>query len=143
MQKMVEKMVLSPDYMALKTKIGKGFPFMKADEWKSWCLVYSPVVLKGVLPERHFRNWILFVNACRFLVKPRITQEEIGMAHQYLQDFCQGCESLYDADLLSPNMHLHLHLSKTIKDFGPVYGYWLFSFERYNSIVSLYFHTGN
>ncbi|OAD66210.1 hypothetical protein PHYBLDRAFT_70953 [Phycomyces blakesleeanus NRRL 1555(-)] len=39
MQKTVEKVVLPPDYTSLGTKIAKGFPYMKADEWKSWCLV--------------------------------------------------------------------------------------------------------
>ncbi|OAD68741.1 hypothetical protein PHYBLDRAFT_117149 [Phycomyces blakesleeanus NRRL 1555(-)] len=46
MQKAVEKVVLPPNYMSLGTKIAKGFPYMKADEWKSWCIVYSPVVLR-------------------------------------------------------------------------------------------------
>ncbi|KAG2191745.1 hypothetical protein INT47_003105 [Mucor saturninus] len=135
MQNMVKNMVLPPDYTPLKTKIAKGFPFMKADEWKSWCLVYSPVVLKDLLPPKMFENWIFFVNACRLLIKPNITEDEIDNAHEYLQKFCQGCENLYDLDLLSPNMHLHLHLHQTVQDFGPVYGYWLFGFERYNGIL--------
>ncbi|OAD67047.1 hypothetical protein PHYBLDRAFT_70403 [Phycomyces blakesleeanus NRRL 1555(-)] len=32
-------------------------------------------------------------------------------------------------------MHLHLYLHETISDFGPVYGYWLFGFERYNGLL--------
>ncbi|OAD68004.1 hypothetical protein PHYBLDRAFT_68374 [Phycomyces blakesleeanus NRRL 1555(-)] len=32
-------------------------------------------------------------------------------------------------------MHLHLHLRETICDFGPVYDYWLFGFEQYNSLL--------
>ncbi|OAD74813.1 hypothetical protein PHYBLDRAFT_167158 [Phycomyces blakesleeanus NRRL 1555(-)] len=99
MQKSVKKIVLPPDYTMLRNKIGKGFPYMKADEWKSIC------------------------------------KEDIESAHTHLQQFCHKCKSLYKLDLLSPNMHLHLHLWQTIVDFGPVYSYWLFSFERYNSIL--------
>ena len=29
-------------------------------------------------------------------------------------------------------MHLHCHLADCVRDFGPVYSFWLFSFERYN-----------
>ena len=32
-------------------------------------------------------------------------------------------------------MHLHLHLKDCILDFGPIYAFWLFSFERYNGIL--------
>ena len=29
-------------------------------------------------------------------------------------------------------MHLHCHLHSVLLDYGPVFGFWLFSFERYN-----------
>ncbi|KAG2192669.1 hypothetical protein INT47_009239 [Mucor saturninus] len=135
MQVEANTITLPSEYASLTTKIAKGFPFMKADEWKSWCLIYSPVVLKGRLEDDLFANWIEFVDACRLLTKPTITEEEIELAHGSLERFCGGCEELYEHDVLSPNMHLHLHLKETINDFGPIYGYWLFSFERYNGLV--------
>lgn len=35
-------------------------------------------------------------------------------------------------------MHLHTHLIDCILDYGPVYSFWLFSFERYNGIIGEY-----
>jgi hypothetical protein len=35
-------------------------------------------------------------------------------------------------------MHLHTHLLDCILDYGPVYSFWLFSFERYNGILGEY-----
>lgn len=32
-------------------------------------------------------------------------------------------------------MHLHWHLAECIQDYGPIYGFWLFPFERYNGIL--------
>ncbi|OAD71046.1 hypothetical protein PHYBLDRAFT_148265 [Phycomyces blakesleeanus NRRL 1555(-)] len=133
MQLDADKLVLPEDYMPLGTKIGCGFPFMKADEWKSWCLVYSPVILHGRLPEAHLGNWTTFVNACQYLSMPSISMAHLDEAHQSLEAFCRECEKLYKAPFLSPNMHLHLHLRETVLNFGPVYGYWLFSFERCNA----------
>ncbi|OAD68554.1 hypothetical protein PHYBLDRAFT_63532 [Phycomyces blakesleeanus NRRL 1555(-)] len=95
----------------------------------------SPVVLRDVLPLPEFKNWIEFVNACRYFTKPSVSEEDIEKGHKCLEEFCKGCETLYNLDLLSPNMHLYLHLCQTMIDFGPVYDYWLFSFERYNSVL--------
>ncbi|OAD70534.1 hypothetical protein PHYBLDRAFT_171283 [Phycomyces blakesleeanus NRRL 1555(-)] len=135
MEKIAETMVLPRDYTKLTSKIGKGFPYMKADDWKSWVLVYSPVLLHGVLPFEMYNNWMNFVRACRYLIKPSITFDEVNSAHDYLEMFCKKATELYTPTILTCNMHLHLHLCETIRDFGPVYGYWLFGFERYNGLL--------
>ncbi|OAD67775.1 hypothetical protein PHYBLDRAFT_174093 [Phycomyces blakesleeanus NRRL 1555(-)] len=82
-----------------------------------------------------FNGWMHYVKACRILVKPSISFIEIDQAHRYLQEFYQSCEDTYEPKVLTCNMHLHLHLHDTIRDFGPVYGYWLFGFERYNDLL--------
>ncbi|OAD69919.1 hypothetical protein PHYBLDRAFT_171942 [Phycomyces blakesleeanus NRRL 1555(-)] len=135
MQEEANRMVLPVGYTTLKIKIGKKFPFMKADEWKSWCLIYSPVLLKTRLRDDLLGNWIHFVDACRELTKPSITKNGIKKAHESLEEFCVGCEDFYKPDVFTQNMHLHLHLKETIEDFGPIYGFWLFSFERYNGVL--------
>lgn len=38
------------------------------------------------------------------------------------------------------NLHLHAHLKESILDYGPVYSFWLFAFERLNGILGSY-HT--
>ena len=40
------------------------------------------------------------------------------------------------------NLHLHGHLSACVEDFGTLYSYWLFSYERKNGILGSY-HTNN
>jgi hypothetical protein len=35
-------------------------------------------------------------------------------------------------------MHLYGHLYDCVLDFGPVYSFWLFSFERENGILGSY-----
>lgn len=39
-------------------------------------------------------------------------------------------------------MHLHGHFKDCILDYGPVFSFWCFSFERYNGIMGDY-HTNN
>ena len=51
-------------------------------------------------------------------------------------------EALCGKEKCTPNMHLHGHLLDCILDYGPVYSFWCFSFERYNGIMGDY-HTNN
>ena len=57
------------------------------------------------------------------------------MADKLLLDFCRGFEHLYGGENTTMNMHLHCHLKSTVLLYGPVYAYWLFSFERFNGIL--------
>lgn len=97
--------------------------------------MYSPYLLAKVLPNQHFKNWMLFADACRLLVKPSIKNDEIEESHQLLIQFCKGCEKLYSRSFITPNMHLHGYLRDVLYDYGPVYAFWLFSFERYNDLL--------
>ena len=56
--------------------------------------------------------------------------------------FCHRFVQLYGSESCTINMHLHGHLCQCIKDYGPVYSFWCFSFERLNGILGSY-HTNN
>ncbi len=42
---------------------------------------------------------------------------------------------MYGNDVITPNMHMHCHLKSVLLDYGPVFAFWLFSYERYNGIL--------
>ncbi|KAI9027571.1 hypothetical protein CLU79DRAFT_697318, partial [Phycomyces nitens] len=54
-----------------------GSPFIKTSQCKLWWLVSSPVILNDILPLLKFENWMLFVNTCRLLTKPSISEDNI------------------------------------------------------------------
>lgn len=56
------------------------------------------------------------------------------MAYKYYIQ-SKSFETLYGKKRVTPNMHLHAHLKDCILDFGPIYSFWLFSFERYNGML--------
>ena len=58
------------------------------------------------------------------------------MAHCLFRKFGKQLEQLYGKEFITPNNHLHMHLRDCVIDFGPVYSYWLFAFERFNYNVS-------
>ena len=51
MQILADGIVLPPNYVMLKQKIANRFLFMTTNDWKSWCIIYSPIVLDGHRPR--------------------------------------------------------------------------------------------
>ena len=101
-----------------------------ADQWKSFTILFLIYALWDILPRNDIELWCDFVMACCCLCSPVITETQAMLSHSYLLKF----KSLYGKDKVTPNMHLHTHLVDCVLDYGPVYAFWLFSFEGCNGI---------
>lgn len=123
-------------------KIASKFVSFKADQWKSWTLIFSVYALYGFLDNVHLECWRKFVRACRLLSSTIITSQQIQEAHHLLVDFCKNVEMLYGTEVVTINMHLHTHLKESILDFGPISSFWVFAFERFNGYLGK-FPTNN
>ena len=108
---------------------------LTADELKNWTILFSLFALKGLLPQKHYDCWKTFVLASYYMCNRALSATDLPVIDHLLLKFCREFELLYGSDLVTPNMHLHGHLLECLKDFGPVYNFWLFSFERYNGIL--------
>lgn len=122
----------------LPSHIGSLYGSFTAAQWRNWITLYSPIVLKGVIPDDHLRCWLLFVQACRILCSRVIRTVDLNSADLFLLHFCKTVEQIYGWEACTVNMHLHLHLKKCFEDFGPAHSFWCFSFERYNGILGSY-----
>ena len=76
-----------------------------------------------------------FVLACHYLCEKIISKNDVFIGYQLLLQCCKMYELLYGKDRVTPNMHLRTHMKQYILDFGPVYCFCLFSFERYNGML--------
>ena len=136
MKQSAEGLVLPIDFDVISSdRIAAGLSGLKAAEWKSWVLIYSPFLLQNHLTARKFKHWMKLVDACRILLKPSMTFNEVDNAHSYLVDFCKEYETIYGSTKITPNIHAHCHIRECILDYGGVYSTWLFGFERYNGIL--------
>ena len=126
------------DVGRIPSKISSSFSGFTADQWRNWTTIFSSVALKGILPSAHLRCWLLFVRACTILCTRLINVRDIVTAEAFLVQFCRTYENLYGAKHCTPNMHMHLHLRDCLLDYGPVYAFWCFAFERYNGILGAY-----
>ena len=119
-------------------KISSNFARLTANEWKDWTLIFSLISLYGMIPQEHLTCWELFVSACTIFSSSILSEAEILKARDLIHQFFSSAETLFGSTFLTLNTHLHLHLHDVLKDYGPCYGYWLFSFERYNGLLGKY-----
>ena len=138
LEERVSQMQCPYDVGRIPLKISSGFSGFTADQWLNWTVVYSAVALKGIIDQNHYNCWLLYVKACSMLCCKFIKKSDVSTADQYLQQFCRNFEALYGEDACTPNMHLHLHLKESLLDYGPVYAFWLFTFERLNGTLGSY-----
>ena len=111
------------------------FDGFTADELKNFYLLFSIYCLHDILPNRDLECLRKFVIACTYICNRVITTQDIKICDNYLIQFCKDVEILYGSQAVTPNMHLHGHLAECMLDYGPIYSFWLFSFERYNGLL--------
>lgn len=132
----ISELNVPADIGRLPTNIATNYSQFTADEWKNWVLLYSLFSLQGLLPERHLQMWQKFVLACRELCQPTMRKIRLVIADRLFLQVSRIAEELYGPAFLTPNMHLHGHLKETIECYGSIYGFWAFSFERFNGFLA-------
>ena len=96
----------------LPSNISSNYGGFKADQWKTWITVYSPILLKDILPNDHLQCWLLFVRACIILGQRIIKTSDISTADLLLLNFCRRFQELCGKDHCTMNLHLHFHLKR-------------------------------
>ncbi|XP_016346834.1 uncharacterized protein LOC107692355 isoform X2 [Sinocyclocheilus anshuiensis] len=135
LQTRVENIKVPHDVGRIPLRISSGFTGFTADQWKNWTTIYSLFCLKGLINSRHYDMWFDFVQACIILCSRVISFKRLEVADGHLQAFLSKFVELFGPLHCTPNMHLHLHLKECMLDYGPVYSFWCFSFERFNGIL--------
>ena len=88
-------------------KISSNFSGFTADQWKNWVCIYSTLCLKELLPVEHYECWMLFQDACCYLLQPSLSSVQLSNADHKLYEFCKAYETLYRKEKCTPNMHIH------------------------------------
>lgn len=128
-------MTVPSDIGRIPYKICTGFSSFTAEQWKNWTVYFSLIVIRDLLDSDTLECWRHFVLACRVFCKKQVTMEKVMLGDAHLLQFCKRTERLFGKDTITPNMHFHCHLRECIMDYGPLHGFWLYAFERYNGIL--------
>lgn len=130
-----KKFIVPYDIGRLPPNISSGYGGFTANQWCNWITIYSPVLLKEILPTEHLRCWLLFVRACSITSSRILSVEHVKSADLFLLQFCKQLQILYGSESCTPNLHMHTHPMDCILDFGPLHSFWCYAFERYNGIL--------
>ena len=121
-----------------KIDCGEGFSNFTADQWRIFFTIYATVSLWEYLPEKDRKILNHFVRVCSILVSRIIESDLMNEAQRRLIKILKLIEEHYGRNKITPNLHLSLHLCECSYDFGPLYAFWCFSFERMNGILGKY-----
>jgi hypothetical protein len=114
---------------------GDGFSNFTADQWRNFFTIYATVVLWEHLSNDDRQILTQFVKICQILVSRIMERDLMNEAHERLINLIKLIERKYGPEKITPNLHLSLHLCECAQDYGPLYSFWCFSFERMNGIL--------
>lgn len=126
------KSIKAPHQVGRLTRSLKDKAFWKAREWENWILYYSTPILKLFFDQKYVLHWLKLVEALYILLQSKITMDELNHADILLHEFVVGTEELYSQFAMTFNVHLLLHLSKSVLDWGPLFAHSAFGFESGN-----------
>lgn len=116
--------------------------YWKASEWRAFALLYSPVILRNVLPGLYYKHWMLLACALHILLSQFATQDELNCAELCLVQFVAKVPALYGLEHCSYNCHLLTHLTQSARDWGLLWTNSAFVFEDMNGkLLQLYSGT--
>src|SRR6266536_5473257 len=101
-------------------------------------MIYLTTVLWDMLDNNDRKILGYFVQTCNLLVIRIITEDDLKEAQERLEDMAHLIENTYGPEFITSNIHLTLHNADCCRDYGPVYSFWLFSFERLNGYIGKY-----
>jgi hypothetical protein len=119
----------------IPSKIQSRFAHLTAAEWKTFGALFASNALRGRLDDTRKYDLVCKLQRVCFLLECRVlTVQQVEKIHHAIVDFCKLDEQIY-GPTRQVAFHLILHLKECILDFGPIHGFWLFAYERFNGIL--------
>src|SRR5260363_306405 len=118
-----------------KIAMGDSFSGFIADQWKNFVLVYATTITWNLLQDDDWKILTYFVWACSILVCRIINKDKLEEAHQCFLNMVMLIEKTYESEKITPNLHLCLHICECVMDYGPLYAFWCFGYERINGLL--------
>ncbi|KAH7932345.1 hypothetical protein HPB51_029342 [Rhipicephalus microplus] len=103
--------------------------FWKASEWQQWLLYYSLVCVHRILPGKYHKHFSLLVKAVYLLLGDTVSAKDIRDSTECLVQFVIQVQVLYSKKEMTSNVHLLLHLAKSVTMQGPLWAHSCFVFE--------------
>ena len=79
-QTKIDNMLVPMGIGRIPYKISSKFSELTADQWRNWTNIYSLYALKGIVPERDYKCWAIFVEASIILSQSSLSYDDLLLA---------------------------------------------------------------
>ncbi|KAF5281928.1 hypothetical protein FQR65_LT14454 [Abscondita terminalis] len=126
-----------PQEFVRKPRAIKEYKLWKATEFRQFLLYSGPVVLRKLLSEHMYTNFLCLHIAITILGSPNFSkhQENINYANSLLLYFVKSFQIIYGEAYVSHNVHNLVHLAEDVKQFGSLDSFSAFQFENHMSQI--------
>ena len=107
----------------------------KANEFKTFVLYFSLIVLEGLLPSLYLNHFFLFVWSLHKLLSTSISPTDIVKVEAVLNYFILRTGELYGEGNCTYNIHQLSHLASSTRMCGPLWAVLTFDFEGNNAVL--------
>lgn len=138
--KFLEQEIHPPSFVSRLPRSFEYFALLKANEFRSFLLYFSLIIVAPYLKDEYHQHWMLFVQAIFLLLKGSISQNDKTAAEALLRLFVRELGTLYGDNQYVYNCHQLLHLVLYVSRWGCLWSNSAFTFENLNGILSDMIH---
>lgn len=107
----------------------------KASEWRNWIQFYAVHCFNGIISHKNLKHLALLSRAAYTLNKSTISTEELKTARKLLINYVKEFEKIFGRNNMRYNIHLLLHLTDSVTEWGPFWTHSAFPYEAFNKKI--------
>jgi len=135
-KKLIEQRILQlrsciPSEFSRKPRPLAYFRIYKATEFRLFLLYTGPVILKGILDDNLYKNFLTLSIAIRILCEPELCIALNDYANSLLHTFVENYIVLYGLKSMTFNIHNLIHIADDVKNMGCLDSFSCFCFENF------------
>lgn len=124
-----------PTFITRRPRDLKDRSLWKCNEWRSWLLFYCLPTLKGLLKEDKLEHLAMLSKALHILLQKSISIDDLNTAEELLLTYVFFFQQYFHKENMVYNIHLLTHLTKGVRNFGPLWTHNSFVYESYNRVI--------
>lgn len=103
----------------------------KATEFRQFILYTGPVVMKNIVDDNFYYEFLLLHSAYRLLSTPANFRANLRVADELLKLFVENFPLVFGENSVTFNVHSILHIINAVEDFGIITNFTAYSFENF------------
>lgn len=118
----------------------RDFPSYKACEARAFLLYYFFPIFSflKIQSSKYVAHMEILSSTIYNLLRTKITEEMMNDAEENLKWFVSQYEILYTKENVVMNLHLLIHMTETVRQWGPLWAQSAFPYETMNGVINKY-----